>query len=65
MYFQPLGPLKVIEGTPGSIASITAVIVRCVAAVAPGFAPVPGVTAASSLSTGASPGFFRRIVTLS
>ena len=65
LYFQPFGPLKVIEGTLGSIASTTAVIVRCEATVPPGFAPVPGVAAAVSVLTGASPGFFRRTVTLS
>ena len=65
LYFQPFGPLKVMEGTLGSIASTTAVIVRCEATVPPGFAPVPGVAAAVSVLTGASPGFFRRTVTLS
>ena len=50
LYFQPFGPLKLIDGTFGSMAVIVAVMVRWAAAVAPAFAPVPGVKAAVSVS---------------
>ena len=35
-YFQPFGPVKVIDGTSGSMAVIVAVIVTCLALVPPG-----------------------------
>ena len=47
LYFQLFGPTKVIEGTFMSIAVMVAVIVRCVAAVAPGEVPGVFVSAAS------------------
>jgi hypothetical protein len=37
LYFQLFGPEKVIDGVFRSISVIVAVMVRCVAAVAPGF----------------------------
>src|SRR4051812_2451472 len=37
-YFQPFGPVNVIEGSAGSIAVIVAVIVRCRALAPPGVA---------------------------
>lgn len=39
LYFQPFGPLNVMDSTLGSRAVMVAVIVRCVAAVPPGLAP--------------------------
>src|SRR6478609_8331820 len=53
-----------MDGTFGSIAVMVAVMVRCVAAVAPGFAPAPGVTASFAVSTAASPAGFLRTTTL-
>src|SRR3954447_26148143 len=65
LYFQLFGPLKVIDGTFMSIAVIVAVMVRWVAAVPPGLAVEPAVTAAVSVSTSFSPGCFTRTTTLS
>ena len=58
-------PLNVIDGTLLSMATIAAVIVRCVAAVAAGLAPLPLVTLSDVVSTAASPAGFTRSVMLS
>jgi hypothetical protein len=57
LYAQPLGPLNEIDGTFMSMADISAVIVRCLAAVTPGFDDVLRVRAASAESFGALPAF--------
>src|SRR3954468_18387907 len=60
LYCQLFGPVNVIDGTFGSIAVIVAVMVRCIAAVAPGFLLVALVTPALSESTAFSPGCLTR-----
>ena len=60
LYFQLFGPVKVIDGTVGSISVIVAVMVRCAAAVAPGFCASERDTPAVPVSTDFSPGCVTR-----
>src|SRR5688572_24254248 len=60
VYFQPLGPVKVIDGVFMSMLVIVAVMVRCLAFVAPGRSFTAGVLPLAALSTSASPGCFIR-----
>ena len=65
VYFQPLGPVKVIDGVVVSIAEIVTVSVICLALVPPGktdFAPVVPLVA---LATSDSPGCFSLMTTFS
>ena len=65
VYFQPFGPVKVIDGASGSMAVIVAVIVTCLALVPPGSACSEPVVPVVPLTTSASPGRFTRTTTFS
>src|SRR5688572_26818529 len=62
-YFQPFGPVKVIDGVFKSIAEIVAVIVHCLAFVPPGRICSEPVVPRVAVSTEASSGLFTRTTT--
>ena len=64
LYFQSLGPTKVIDEVPLSMPAMVAVIVRCTIAVPPGRASWPMLEALAPVSIAASPGGFTRADTL-
>src|SRR4030095_7089293 len=65
VYFQPFGPVKVIDGVFGSMAVIVAVIVTCLALVPPGRTCSEPVVPLVLLTTSDSPGRFTRMTTFS
>src|SRR6476620_5989624 len=65
VYFNPLGPVNVIDGTAVSIAEIVAVIVVCLALVPPGRVCSEPVVPVTWLIVSGSPGCFSRRMTFS
>jgi hypothetical protein len=65
LYFQPCGPVKVIDGVVGSMAEIVAVIVTCLALVPPGRTCSEPVVPLALLTTSDSPGCYTRTTTFS